>query len=306
MQLLEHHLSAPLLVVMEITRRCNLHCAYCYNRFGSSHASPNVDLSLETLSELIDDISDNGVFEVNLSGGEPLLHPGVIQVIRTLNSKNLGFSIVSNGTMVTPEIAEALSVTGAIPNVQISFDSHIPSIHEKTRGLFNQAFEGFKVLVSHAESKEMAPSIGVVVNRFNYETICETIRFFSQFTSRFHVMNVMGHPELALDEVQKQHYLGDVLPMMHEPVKESEIGISLFDDRYRKLGIESSGVESAHINCLAGYTSLVVGTNLDVFPCDISRNVIGKWRKKGDLKKIYSVCQKLWFEQSCPWCKKNS
>lgn len=303
---LEYQLSAPLLVVIEITKRCNLHCAYCYNRLGEHRNFNSPDLDFQTLAELIEDIANNHVFEVNLSGGEPLLHPEIIQVIELLKSKNIGISIVSNGTMVTEEKSRALSDLGIVPNIQISFDSHLASIHEKTRGLFDLAFRGFRLLVDCSNDRDSSPSVGIVINRFNFDTVCETIRFFSQYTSRFHVMNVMGHPELSLNDFQKGRYCQEILPAMHVLSDELGIGISLFDDKYQRLGVRECGVERAHINCLAGYTSLVIGADLSVFPCDISRNVIGQWQHKGDLEKLYAVCQNAWFKQICPWCQKES
>lgn len=260
-------------------------------------------MPFEVVAELVEDIADNRVFEVNVSGGEPLLHPAIGRILRLLNEKEIGFSMVSNGTMVSPPLAEELFEARAISNIQISFDSHIPSVHEKTRGLFVQALNGLKLLAAKSGDRRSSPSVGIVVNRFNFATLCDTVEFFSQFTSRFHVMNVMGHPELALAEQERRQYHDEVLPALHELAKRNGLGISLFDDRYRALGVDESAVECAHMNCLAGYTSVVIGTDLDVYPCDISRNAMGKWRRRGDLGGLYARCRDAWFRQRIPWCQ---
>ncbi len=299
----EHRLSAPLLVVLEITSRCNLKCAYCYNQFGGERRGGRHDLPFGVISEVVEDIADNGVFEVNLSGGEPLLHPSIGRIIRLLNEKEIGFSVVSNGTMVTPSLADELWETHAIPNIQISFDSHIPAVHEKTRGLFAGALNGLKLLAAKSGDRCLSPSVGIVVNRFNFATLCDTVAFFAQFTLRFHVMNVMGHSELALAEKERHQYHDEVLPALHELAQRNRLGISLFDDRYKEWGVKESAVECAHMNCLAGYTSVVIGTDLDVYPCDISRNSMGKWRHRGDLGVLYARCRDAWFRQRIPWCQ---
>lgn len=66
-------LSSPIRMCIDITNQCNLRCVHCHamaneDRGGSS-------LSTHEIMELIDQCSDNGVFVLQLSGGEPTLNP---------------------------------------------------------------------------------------------------------------------------------------------------------------------------------------------------------------------------------------
>lgn len=300
-------LSAPLLVVLELTKRCNLHCSYCYNCLDNPNEKivhTHTDFPLEKIYKVIDDIADSKVFHINLSGGEPFLHKNIIDIVRYIKSKKIGISIVSNGTMITKQIAEDLNNLGIIKSMQISFDSHIKEIHNKTREHFDKALGGFKLLVNAANNRQFSPSVGIVVNKFNFQTIIDTIDYFSNFTSRFHLMNVMGHPESALTLEERKFYKLHILPKIQNLMKSKNFGCSIFDNRYQNLGIDTSKslVNQAHINCLAGYTSMVIGADLEAYPCDIARDCIGSWQKMGDIKNLYRELQNNWFNRNTTWC----
>ena len=84
---------------IQLCDRCNLDCAYC------SHLSPvskPVTISLETLEAECRRLARIGMDEVNLMGGEPLLHPQVIEAIRLTRSilPNIKLIISTNGLLL--------------------------------------------------------------------------------------------------------------------------------------------------------------------------------------------------------------
>ncbi|MCL2198105.1 MAG: radical SAM protein [Defluviitaleaceae bacterium] len=94
--------SAPKRVYWELTRKCNLACANCYNRFSTPDFSG--ELGLEQCMELGDTLYKNGVWIVQLTGGEPTSAPHVWELAAYL--KRLGFylsmgtnGVWDNGTM---------------------------------------------------------------------------------------------------------------------------------------------------------------------------------------------------------------
>ena len=88
-----------LYVEIQLCDRCNLDCAYC------SHLSPvskPVTISLETLEAECHRLANVGVDEVNLMGGEPLLHPKVCEAIKLTRSilPNIKLIVSTNGLLL--------------------------------------------------------------------------------------------------------------------------------------------------------------------------------------------------------------
>jgi pyruvate-formate lyase-activating enzyme len=93
---------------LEITRRCDLNCGYCYqkNRPGSDKEIAQVERDLQTLRRL------RKCDTVFVSGGEPLLHPNLPEVIRMVGCMGFKPVIVTNGHALTAERVKALKKAG--------------------------------------------------------------------------------------------------------------------------------------------------------------------------------------------------
>jgi MoaA/NifB/PqqE/SkfB family radical SAM enzyme len=91
-------------VLLELTYRCNLDCAFCYNDLGL-RGEP---LSTDQYFQLFADLREMEVFNLTLSGGEPLAHPDFLQLGR--RARELGFvvRIKSNGHALRGEMARRI------------------------------------------------------------------------------------------------------------------------------------------------------------------------------------------------------
>lgn len=87
-------LSAPEIVHLELTSRCNKNCEYCY-------VEEKEELTTEQWKEAIDDIRSNGVFQFTFGGGEPFLREDLFELaqwVRKIKQRNL--AITTNGTLI--------------------------------------------------------------------------------------------------------------------------------------------------------------------------------------------------------------
>lgn len=109
---------------ISLTDNCNLRCVYCMPpdvKFDRNYI--NDDLSLEDYKFLIKSMSDLGITKVRFTGGEPLLYPHLIELIR-FTKQECGIDdigITTNGTGLY-EIAKELKASG-LDKVNISLDS---------------------------------------------------------------------------------------------------------------------------------------------------------------------------------------
>ncbi len=99
-----------------VTDRCNLDCAYC-TEYDNSKSHP----ALDDLKRRIDKIAELGVIKIALVGGEPLLHPDIVQVVRHVKSKGITASISTNGYLLKKEMVDRLAEAG-LDIIQISVD----------------------------------------------------------------------------------------------------------------------------------------------------------------------------------------
>jgi MoaA/NifB/PqqE/SkfB family radical SAM enzyme len=113
----DHH---PVLAHVVPIRRCNLSCAYC-NEYDK-HSAP---VPLEEMLRRIDRLAELGTTAVHLSGGEPLLHPDLDEIIRRIRDRGMLAGLLTNGYLLTRERIERLNDTG-LDQLQISVDNVMP------------------------------------------------------------------------------------------------------------------------------------------------------------------------------------
>lgn len=81
---------------------CDMTCSFCYASKGLGR------FTAEQLRAILDSLAAHGASHVNLTGGEPLLHPDVLDITRYAVSVGLGVTFFTSGSMLTAELAEEL------------------------------------------------------------------------------------------------------------------------------------------------------------------------------------------------------
>ena len=110
----------PLLAHIIPIRRCNLACEYCNEYDDFSKPVP-----LETMFRRIDKLAELGTSVVTISGGEPLLHPELDDVISRIRHHGMVAGLITNGYLLVPERIERLNRAG-LEWLQISIDNVTP------------------------------------------------------------------------------------------------------------------------------------------------------------------------------------
>ena len=131
------------IVVWNITRMCNLKCVHCYNDSGNQKSGSEV--STEHAKKILDDLAGFGVPSVLFSGGEPLMRPDLLELLKYAGQQGLRTVISTNGTLITSGIAEKIRAA-EISYVGISLDG-IGPVNDKFRGLagaFDMAVKGIR------------------------------------------------------------------------------------------------------------------------------------------------------------------
>jgi cyclic pyranopterin phosphate synthase len=120
---------------ISITDRCNLRCAYCMSPEGIDHIGHGAVLSYEEIVRITRIAVDEGITKIRITGGEPLVRKGVVNLIQLLSHIEgiTDLSMTTNGILLA-DYAQALSDAG-LKRVNVSMDSLNPDLfREITRG----------------------------------------------------------------------------------------------------------------------------------------------------------------------------
>jgi len=158
-----------------LTEGCNLRCRHCwiapkYQAEGNSYPSLDPDL----FRSIIDQAKPLGLAGVKLTGGEPLLHPSITDILETVRTENLRLGIETNGVLCTPDIAK-MAASCKSPHVSVSLDGADAQTHEWVRGVdgcFEAALEGIRNLADAG----LKPQVIMTLMRCNKDQIVEVIK----------------------------------------------------------------------------------------------------------------------------------
>jgi SynChlorMet cassette radical SAM/SPASM protein ScmE len=156
-------MRTPRSVDLEITGRCNLRCKYCSHFTSGSDVEE--DLPTAEWLKFFEELRDCAVMEVCLLGGEPFIREDFKELIAGIVQNKMRFSILTNGTLITDEMAAFLASTGRCNLIQVSIDGSMPITHDSFRGegSFRRAVEGLKLLMKH----QIPASVRVTIHRQN-------------------------------------------------------------------------------------------------------------------------------------------
>ena len=156
-------MKTPRSVDLSITNRCNLQCTYCSHFTGAGDVGQ--DLPKGEWLQFFEELNRCAVMNVTLQGGEPFCRKDLPELVEGIVRNRMRFNILSNGTLITDEMAAFLASTGRCDGVQVSIDGSVPTTHDACRGEGNflKAMQGIKSLQNH----NVPVSVRVTIHKHN-------------------------------------------------------------------------------------------------------------------------------------------
>jgi len=217
--------SAPLFAVWNFTNRCNLACRHCYQ--DSKTAPADGELTLDEKLNLVDQMGSASMPMLAISGGEPTVSGDLIPVIRRAGAYGMHLSLATNGTTMTPRLADSLAEAG-VRYVEISLDSADPARHDRFRGvagMWERAVAGAKAV---AAAPGLRLGIAMCVHRGNFHEVRQMISLAEQLGAgcfaHFNFIPVgrglkMVHGDIT--PTQREELLG----ILNEKMQQGGIGV---------------------------------------------------------------------------------
>ena len=269
------------LVFWETTAGCNLSCIHCRRLDVSKQLMEN-DLNTEQSKKLIDGIAENGPCILVLSGGEPLFRPDIFELAEYGDSKGLTIALATNGTMVTPEIAQKL-VDAKVQRVSVSLDGASPATHDMFRklpGSYERAIKGMKYL----QELGMSTQINCTIAKHNVHEVKylyqNAIDLGADALHIFMLVPVGCGVQIEEDQTLDAVKYEEVLNWFYEVSQEGKIQTKatcaphyfrIMRQRAAAEGIEitpkTHGMAAMTKGCLAGQSICFISHKGEVFPC---------------------------------------
>lgn len=263
-------------LAINVAQLCNLKCTYCAaggdGTFGDPMKEVDLGILYDQIRMLLPDVPSGAEFKFTFLGGEPLLAPEALRAIHRFaqlqvagRGIKLRFDIVTNGTLVTPAIAELLASMAC--NVTVSLDGP-PEYNDLSRptrggkGSTAKALAGLETLVA-VRDRLSSLAVGSVFGT-HFTDVVATYKFLQPMkldAIRFDFAVGEGDENASRAYVEA---LSEVVDLAFEIGGETELRrLSMFDHFFRILDSR----ERVQNHCGAGKTHLQVDTRGALTTC---------------------------------------
>jgi PqqA peptide cyclase len=298
--------AAPESIHIDITTVCPLKCPQCYKEYNQHR-----EMSYETFSNIIEEASSMGVFQIAIGGGEPLLVKRVGDYVQLVRSKGMACTITTSGYGLTLELLSKLKKAG-INHIQVSLNGSTEDIHSHSREGFEEALSALQLL-----------SEGSIPFGINWVARMDNVYDFKNIITlakrlRCDNINLLRYKPSPMEDYNKVALTKEAYELLVEEIKNIP-GINLkVDSAFSNLlcQIHKGKVSPLNCGCGAGRRFMIVDAFGRFKPCSHmsavseDRNLASYWQDSEDLlllrqgeENIKGQCQSCSYIKACRGCR---
>ncbi len=237
-------------VTIELLNYCNSSCIHCY----LEHFVPK-KVEVENIIRVVNQAAAAGAMQITLTGGEPLLHPNITEIIKYIKNKGMAANLL---TSLNVEHGEWLDDILLCDKIGISIYGSNRDIHDSiTRidGSFDVMFDNLKYIIA----RNSCITLNMTIMKENIADIANMVALAEKTNLRYR-LNYILH---GLSMETHQIGLDDVKLLKR-----------VFASK------DSANTLSTNFKCVAGSDSLWVDVDLNVYPCVFFRMQLGNLLKQ--------------------------
>jgi radical SAM protein with 4Fe4S-binding SPASM domain len=299
-------LSAPIRMDLALTYRCQNNCIHCYA--GGPHETP--ELNTDQWKKVIDKLHSIGIFIFTFTGGEPTLRKDLPELLRYAQEKGTVTGLVTNGRRLKDKEYVQKLVDAGLDFVQITIESHDPSIHDfitSVKGSWQETVEGIKNVIP----TPIYATTNITLNKHNADEFLKTIEFLHDLGVTVFGCNSLIYsgsaPKIADEFALTIDNLKELLPEIQE--KAHELGMKFMwytPTQYCELDPVNLGLGVK--SCSAARINMCVGPQGEVYPCQSYFKVVGKiledeWLKIWNHQTCKSIRAREYVLEKCKKCQ---
>lgn len=257
-------------ISIEILQRCPNRCIYC-----SSHSNPQAThiISFEIIKNIIDDAKCLGCKTVCLSGGEPFLHPQILDIISYIAKKQLTCYVYTSGIYMKDEVYSSLpneyieAIRGMVDKVIFNVEADSSALYDQIMGTDVGGFDMMKKSISDCASSGLVVETHVVPMQVN----------FKHLKSIFEMCYQLGVSKVSvLRLVLQGRALGNlsIVKLSGEDNREVTKLIKTLNEAYKgkvRIGLPYSE-SNCRIYCKAASDKINVRYDGNVYPCEVFKD----------------------------------
>jgi len=161
----------PLWLLAEITYRCPLHCAFCYNPTDYANHTKN-ELDTQSWIKVLNQARDLGALQLGISGGEPLLRDDIEIIVEEAHQLGYYSNLITSGVGLTDKRIDAFK-KGGLDHIQLS-------MHDITEEISNfvtdtKTFKLKQKVAAMIKDRGYPMVLNVVIHRYNIDHIQEIL-----------------------------------------------------------------------------------------------------------------------------------
>jgi radical SAM protein with 4Fe4S-binding SPASM domain len=285
-----------------VTERCNLKCRHCYQnealpeltRVQICDGISNICGAIESwIEEYEIDISPF----IHFTGGEPFIRKDIFQITRHAQNLGLSVSFMSNGTLITDEIARQLKENG-ISDIQVSLDG-LEEVHDSIRGKgsFQRTVRGIKMLVKHG----VDTNINLTLSRINSHQLPGVIKLAEEIGASavsFSRLVPCGSGSTLMNDMLTMQEVGDIYRQFCN-YRNKSVEVISRDPLSTVLSYkeEIPDIDFPVGGCAAGVFGITVTSDGSVMPCRRMDLVIGNIAEQS-FRELWAESEVLWSLRS--------
>lgn len=160
-------------VCLFLTLRCNQNCRYCHRFLGID------EVSFDDNKRIINRIAEDGITNITFTGGEPLIYPNVLELVKLAKEKCLKVKLITNGSVLAnnPKMRE---IYNYLDSITFSIDSCDNEINEKL-GRSHSHAENIKTVLDSLKGIDLNVNINTVVSRVNIDKLEELGEYLKEY-----------------------------------------------------------------------------------------------------------------------------
>jgi radical SAM protein with 4Fe4S-binding SPASM domain len=297
--------SAPLRMDMALTFKCQNDCVHCYA--GGPHET--AELNTAQWKEVIDRLSQIGIFILTFTGGEPTLRQDLPELLQYAQNKGMVTGLITNGRKLKDtEYVKTLEKAG-LDFVQVTLESHQPKIHDlmtAAKGSWNETVAGIK----NAAQSQIYVTTNTTLSKYNAADFLRTIDYIKELGVAAFGCNSLIYSGKANAVSQEfalpVEALQELLPKIRDKAQQLNLKFlwytptqyCRFDPVQLGLGVKS---------CTAAMINMCVGPNGDVYPCQsyfesLGNILVDSWEKIWNHPLAVKIRNREYVESKCKDC----
>lgn len=272
----------PDTLAIELTENCPLKCRHCYLNAGVGNT-----MALDCAQKILDEASEFYIENIQLTGGEPLIHPHFFTILDRACSLGARIHISTSGYILNQDTINKLKTYASKKIVlQVSIDG-LEEYHDSFRGV-QGCFKKSMAFIKEMISAGIKVIVGLCIDTQTYEEIkalCEQLKLIGVSGIRIGAITNRGRAENVLaTDVEKMRTIREIEKQLLR-----DEGNERFDVVFAEESLRDQESEYTH-NCGIGQILLKISPIGDVSPCLLSEIVVGNAKTNSllEIQKTYS------------------